>query len=75
MLKIMKPNFLMIAVPVVLTLYSSMNSSLFAQIRPPVEQSYEDTEAFFPKRRSLDKAVEKSREDQKKLQEDAYPTA
>lgn len=74
MRKINRPGFLIFALPVVLTLYSNMNLRLFAQIHPPVEQSYEDSEAFFPKKRSLNNAIEKSREDQKKLQEDAYPT-
>ncbi len=48
-------------------------NQLIAQPHPPVEQYLEDPEAFFPKRKSLNKAIERSREDQKRLQENAYP--
>ncbi len=75
MLKMNKPGLLILTLPVVLTLYSNMSQTLFAQVYPAAEQSYEDSEAFFPKKRSLNSAIEKSREDQKKLQENAYPTA
>ena len=50
-------------------------NQLMAQHYPPVDQQQVDeVEAFFPKRKSLNSAIERSREDQRRLQENAYPS-
>ena len=50
-------------------------NQLMAQQYPAVDQQQVDeVEAFFPKRKSLNSAIERSREDQRRLQENAYPS-
>lgn len=56
-------------------LCSLITGSLYAQSYPPAppQLEQEDSEAFFPKRRSLNRAIERNQAEQERLNEDAYP--